>query len=69
MSGHSAEPLKVGIGSATIVRVTLEYDAWEEGAPRSLVAKFRSPRETAEAENQGADAFLRACIRSSFKWV
>ena len=57
VSGHSAEPLKVGIGSATIVRVTLEYDAWEEGAPPSLVAKFRSPRETAE-DNETA-TFLR----------
>jgi hypothetical protein len=52
--GHVTEPVGVCIGSATVVRLKIDYDLHEEGAPRSLVAKLPStwkeygPRELRE---------------------
>ncbi len=43
VSGHTCELVEMQGATATVVRVTLDYDAHEESAPRSLVAKFATP--------------------------
>ena len=47
---HSIKPLAIGIGSANIVRITLEYDFPEDGALSSMIAKFVSIQKIPHAE-------------------
>ena len=43
VSGHTWELVEMQGAAATVARVTLDYDAAEDGEPRSLVAKFATP--------------------------
>ena len=46
VTGFSTTPVGEGIGMlGMLVRVLLEYDQHETGAPKSLVAKFATPIE------------------------
>lgn len=42
---HTAEPVEFQGAAGVVARCALDYDILEEGAPRSLVAKFASPHE------------------------
>jgi hypothetical protein len=45
VTGHATEPVRVEVGAATLMRLILDYDVFEDGAPRSMVAKLPSKRE------------------------
>ena len=47
---HSANPLAIGIGSANIVQIILDYDYPEDGALSSMIAKFVSVRKKPHAD-------------------
>ena len=47
---HSIKPLAIGIGSANIKRINLEYDFPEDGALSSMIAKFVSVRKKPHAD-------------------
>jgi hypothetical protein len=47
---HSIKPLAIGIGSANIVRIVLDYDFPENGTLSSMVAKFVSVRKKPNAD-------------------
>jgi hypothetical protein len=47
---HSIKSLEIGIGSANIVRISVEYDPPVEGAPLSMIAKFVSVKKIPHAE-------------------
>ena len=50
---HSIKPLAIGIGSANIVRIILEYDYPEDSALSSMIAKFVSVNEKPHADELG----------------
>jgi hypothetical protein len=47
---HSIKPLAIGIGSANIVRIILEYDFPEDNTLSSMIAKFVSVQKIPHAE-------------------
>ena len=47
---HSIKSLEIGIGSANIVRIIVEYDHPVEGVPSSMIAKFVSVKKIPHAE-------------------
>ncbi len=58
VSGHSCELVEMQGAAATVVRVTLDYDAVEDGAPRSLVAKFATPHAPIREVMHGFGLYL-----------
>ena len=47
---HAIKSLEIGIGSANIVRISVEFDPPVEGAPSSMIAKFVSVKKIMHAE-------------------
>jgi aminoglycoside/choline kinase family phosphotransferase len=54
VSGHSIEPVKYQVGSAAILRITLDYDQHEESTPRTLIAKLVATQQTDTQKSQAA---------------
>jgi hypothetical protein len=59
VSGHTSELVEMQGATATVARVTLDYDATEDGAPRSLVAKFATPHAPIRELMHGLGGYLR----------
>jgi hypothetical protein len=51
VTSHVTEPVKAEIGAATLVRLVLDYDEAEDGAPRSVVAKLPSTRDIRSSQD------------------
>ena len=48
---HAVQSFEIGIGSANIVRISVEYDPPVEGSPSSMIAKFVSVKKVPHSEN------------------
>ena len=59
VSGYTWELVEMQGAAATVARVTLDYDAAEDGEPRSLVAKFATPHAPIRERMHGFGLYLR----------